>query len=475
MSNKVLNTSAAYDVWKPIWQKCRDFSAGQDKVMKEGEAYLPKIEDQKPDAYTKYLKSGYLYNATGRARQGFVGMVMRKEPDINVPAALQSIVDDIDQEGTSLIEMAEELVREELTVARAGILVDYPDEDTTNLSEAEAEQLNLRPYAVEYKAEDILFVRTDRVQNVSKPVHIRLKETEEVEGDEEFETKQVERVRVLELVSDAEGFEGTYVYRQRVFEKHENEDWDEKGEPYIPKINGEPLNEIPFVFVGNDKFREPHILDLVNANLQHYIQTADYNAGLKWTTRPQPYITGENKDNLIGVDSLGTGSLWIIPNPEAEVGMLEYQGTGLTAVEKKLDKLEEHMATLGARMIAPEKRMSETAEVHTIKRQGENSALSTTSKHVSTALTKVLEWCARWIGASEDVSCILNTDFIPVNMTTQEIKELWQAYLAGAITLDDLLWNLEQGERLDPSMDKEDRKAALETQRPPELPRNGGA
>lgn len=462
MSASVLNTSADYEYWKPIWEKCRDFSAGQDRVMSKGEQYLPRLEGQAPESYKKYLRSGYLYNATGRTRQGFIGMVMRKAPDVNVPDRLKPVIQDIDQEGTDINEFAEHLVREELTVARVGILVDYPNVDTSQMSQAEAERLNLRPYAVMYQAEDILHVRTERVQNVSKPVQIRLYETSEEPGENEFETVTVERVRVLELIN----VDGRPVYRQRVFVKHDKEWSEDTKQEYIPRVNGKPLEEIPFVFVGDEKFREPHILDLVNANLQHYIQTADHRAGLKWTTRPQPYVTGCSQDKAENVESIGTGSIWYFPESESQVGMLEYSGNGLSAMEKTLEQLKEEMATLGARMIAPEKRMAETAEAHSIKRQGENSALATVSKHVSTALTKVLEWCAYWLGVDGDVSVQLNTDFIPIEMTTAEIKDIWSTYLAGGLTLDDVMWNFEQGERVDPSMSREERIAALQTRNP---------
>lgn len=472
MSANVTNTSADYDYWHSIWQKCRDFAQGQDKVMEKDEnsngTYLPVLEGQKDLAYEKYLKSGYLYNATGRTRQGFLGMIMRKDPDIDVPDALEAIMEDIDQEGTDAMQFAEELAKEELTVARGGILIDYPDQNTGDMSQAEAEALNLRPYAVMYKAENILAIRKKRINNASMPIQIRLYEIEETEGDKEFETEVIERVRVLELVDQG----GSYIYQQRLFTKGKadaDNEWVEM-EPYIPRMSGQPLNEIPFVFIGDEQYREPHILDLVNANLQHYIQTADHRAGLKWTTRPQPWGAGVSQEEADSLDSLGTGEFWAFKDPGAQIGLLEYTGTGLSAVENTLNDLKDEMATLGARMVSPDKRSVESAEAHTIKRQGENSALANVSKHVATALTKTLQWCARWVGADETaISVKLNTDFIPVSMSAKEMKDLFAVYQGGGMTQDDFLWNLEQGERHDPAINREDRKSQLQTTAPNEL------
>lgn len=456
--------SAEYAYWKPIWRKCRDFCSGQDRVIKAGNLYLPPLEGQDQEAYDKYLKSGYLYNASGRTRQGFVGMVMRKEPDVNLPASLEEFSDDVDQQGTKLIELAKKLITEELTVARGGLLVDFPDIRPEGMSQAEFEKLKARPYVAFYRAEDILSVRTKRIGSVTKVVQIRLLEIDEKEGENEFTVETVERVRVLDLHQETEG--APHFYRQRVFEDS-GEGFEEiPGLETKPRIQGQQLDEIPFVFIGDYEFRDPHILDLVNANLQHYIQVADHRAGLKWTTRPQPWVTGQRKDDAENVESIGTGSIWYFPSTEAKVGLLEYSGSGLTAMEKTLDQLKEEMATLGARMIAPEKRMTETAEAHTIKRQGENSALGNAADRVSEALTKALEWCAKWIGVTEEVSIILNTDFIPIEMSADDVLKWTQALQTGQILPEDYYYALGQGEVLDPSITNEERMNRIQTTPP---------
>jgi len=181
-------------------------------------------------------------------------------------------------------------------------------------------------------------------------------------------------------------------------------------------------------------------------------------------------VTGEEEANLVNCNTLGTGELWIGPSAETKFGMLEYTGSGLSAVEKKLDKLEEHMASLGARMLAPEKRMAETAEAHIIKRQGENSALGLVAKHVSTALTRVFEWFALWESLqTSEISIRLNTDFVPVEMTAEEVLKWTQALQTGAILPEDFYYALAQGEVLDPNITNEDRISRYQTQPPPSI------
>lgn len=480
MPSSVQNTSANYQKYQPRWKKCRDFCDGQDEVMEAGETYLPKISGQTDEEYKEYLQSGYLYNASGRTRQGLVGMVMRKEPDINLPSRMEPLIEDVDQEGTHLKELAEELVREEITVARGGLLVDYPNSDTQGMSEAEAEALNLRPYVVHYKAEDIIGDPVfKKIGNVNKMVQLRLQETDEQEGDTEFETEKIERVRVLELVGEENeaGDVTGYYYQQRLYEQdtEDGELIEKQSARFVPRINGKRLEEIPFIFVGGHKYREPHIIDLVNANKHHYQLVAAHRRGLRWTTRPQITASGQKQDEVHNL-VVGGDSLWWSSNENAKWEMLEYTGTGLSGVEKSMESTKEEMATLGARMIAPENRMAETAEAHIIKRQGENSALGTVSQHASTALTKALKWCAMWMSVTEDVSVILNTDFIPVEMSAQEVLQWVQAVQSGKILEEDMIYALQKGEVLDPSIDNQDRISRMQTSIPPgimELMNNG--
>jgi len=471
MSSTVQNASANYSKYLPRWKKCRDFCAGQDDVMAEKQTYLPKISGQDDDQYKEYLDSGYLYNASGRTRQGLIGMVMRKEPDINVPESMNTIIDDVDQEGTNLKELAEQLVKEEITVARGGLLVDYPNTQTEGMSEAQAEALNLRPYIVHYKAEDIIGDPVfKKIGNVNKMVQLRLQETSDQKGVNEFETETNERVRVLELVGEEneQGEVVRYYYQQRLFQQDtpDGELVEDKSARFVPKINGQRLDEIPFIFVGGHQYREPHIIDLVNANKHHYQLVASHRRGLRWTTRPQITASGQKEEEVSSL-TVGGDEIWWSSNENAKWEMLEYTGTGLSGVEKSMEATKEEMATLGARMIAPENKMAETAEAHIIKRQGENSALSTVSKHVSTAMTKALDWCATWMQITEDVSVILNNDFIPVDMSADQVLKWVQAVQSGKILEEDMIYALQKGEVLDPDIAAEDRLSRMQTSIPP--------
>lgn len=475
MSTTVHQPTAKHNEYSPLWQKCRDAVKGHDHIQSKDTTYLPKLSGQEKDDYKKYKKQALFYNASGRTFEGYKGLIFRKDPDIS-GEQIPDFVEDSTLSGTSLEEFAETAVEEELKTSRFGILVDYPSvAEGSNMSQAEAEQQGIRPFLVAYKAEDIIGdPETIKVGGRTVLGKIRLLETyQETDPEDEFKKEEKERVRVLDLTADHPFGGDAPVYRQRVFhpKDKDSDEWIEnEDERWFPKMEGAPIKEIPFYIVGGYEYRTPHMIDLVNVNLSHYVAYADHRQGVAWTTRPQPWASGNSDDDIPDNPVLGGGQLWNFPNPDSSIGMLEYSGSGLTASEKNLDKLEEMMANLGARMLMPEDMSNtETATEFVIKKQGENSALANVANLVSKALTKAIQFAARWMGAAdpEEVRIELNTDFIPFDMSVEDMVKLWGLKQAGGITEKDYLWNIKQGERVDPTIEDEERISEMQTETPP--------
>jgi hypothetical protein len=72
---------------------------------------------------------------------------------------------------------------------------------------------------------------------------------------------------------------------------------------------------------------------------------------------------------------------------------------------------------------------------------------------------------AAWLGDSPDkVYVKMNTDFVDVSLSPQEITALLQALQAGAISQDTFLYNMLQGERLPPGRTIEEEKLLIEAE-----------
>lgn len=449
------STNPAYDRQFPLWERVRDAAEGEHVVKGKGETYLPKLGGQDRDQYNRYKQRASFFNGTGRTIDGLSGMVFRKRPETYVPTSMQGFLEDVTLDGLDIQSFAECTTDEILKTGRSGILVDFPRVEVGGFTQAQAEQMNLRPFWSLYTAESILDWRTDRIGNRTKLTQVRLHEFHSEIGEDEFEEEGEEQIRVLDLTSD-EG--GRFFYRQRIFrqEKVNGEIvWVQQGDDIIPLMNGGKLDEIPFIFVGTKdltpRVDKPPLIDLADKNFDHYRMDADYKHALHFIAAGSTrWVAGASKEEIEnGVfDTVGPDALLASENPEAKFGISEPSGAGLSSQRQALEDAKQEMAALGARMLAPEKRAAEAAETASIHRQGEISVLASISLAISTALTKALALARDWIGIEGDVMIALNTDFNPVGMSAQDITALTKALQGGGISQVSYIEALQRGEVL---------------------------
>jgi hypothetical protein len=352
---------------------------------------------------------------------------------------MQSIVDDITMTGLSLHQFAEMVTDDIVTVGRCGVLVDFPP--ITNASTmAEMTQLGARPYATKYDADCIINWKNKRVNNVQMLSMVVLKESAQIQLDE-FESQSVTRYRVLDL-SDIG-------YRQRVFEEDKHGNIQQVGDDIYPLANGKTMSFIPFEFIGvrdnSPCVDKPPLLDLVDVNLSHYCTSADLEHGRHFTGLPTPVVCGVQLESGQSL-SIGSAKAWVFPDPQASATFLEFTGQGLGELREAMREKESMMATLGARMLAPEAKGVESAQTASIHRAGENSVLASISQSISISLTHVLEWLRDWSNITGDVIVELNRDFVPPTMTAQDLTALVTAWQSGAISHNALFEQLKQND-----------------------------
>lgn len=458
----VSDTHGDYAAKLHIWLKCRDLAAGQEAVHARGEAYLPRLEGQSDADYAAYKARALFYNATQRTIDGMSGLIFRKAPRLELPPAVAHLTQDIDMGGTALTAFAEQLVEELLTVGRVGVLVDHPPAHPGLVTAAQAVEANQRPFLRAYRAEDIIDWREGQRRNAAVLTQVRLREAISLAAPgDEFRSLNAEQIRVLDL--DDEGF-----YRQRVFRRLDGA-WRQFGPDIQPRLDGRPMTRIPFVFFGPKGNRtvaaKPPLLDLVNVNLSHYRTTADFEHGAHFTGLPTAVITGHRLEEGEGL-AIGAGEAWVLPSPDAKAYFLEFSGQGLGALSESLNRKEGQMAAIGARMLAPEKRQTETAESLAIRRGGENSVLAALAQGVSQGMTRALTLLAAWAGAPGKVSFALNRDYLPIAMTAQELKAHVAAWQAGALSEQSLFEALQQGEVIAEDLTYEEEAARKQSAAP---------
>lgn len=461
------NEHPDYKKYKPQWEKLRDCADGQEAVHSKGVKYLPRLSGQSDADYNAYKARGAFYNAVGRTIDGLSGMVFRKPLKVDVPAGMVDYLNDITLNGLSLLGFVEEIVDDVIGVGRAGILVDHPTM-ATGTTRAQAEAANIRPFLKHYTTENVFYWKVEGRNNNQVLTQVRLWEYVQITGDKEFDETGRQQIRVLDLEPE------TGNYRQRVFIKVKTprgEEWVQEGADIVPIKNGAPLTEIPFYFVGvkNDmpKVQKPPLIDLANINLSHYVSTADLEHGAHFTGLPTAVITGHT-DSVEEAPEYRIGSpvAMVFPNPDTKVQYLEFTGQGLSALETRLEKKEQQMAFLGARMLTPEKAGIEAAQTLQIRQMGEVSVLASLAESVSVSVKKALAFMSEWAGFGNAVEFHLNKDFIAVAMSSQELVALLQTWQAGGIAFEDFLDNLKRGEIVREERTAEDIRSEVETENP---------
>ena len=438
-----------YSRWLPQWKRCRDVRAGADAVKDTGESALPKPGGMTPGAYSAYKMRAQVYGAFARTVEGLLGCLFRSPPSVTASDELTGGLDDVTLLGQDLTAFATHLLGELLTTGRAALMLDV----------LVGESNNPRPYWKVITAEQV--IAWERSQGQLRRI-VWKESIVEIDGEGEYHEN--ERLKIAALI------EGVYVLK--TYRKQDVSGALAQGQmewvlltETTPEHNGERLDHIEMLIVdlvpsAGANPAEPPLLALSDAVIGHYQLSADLRHALHYTALPTPWISGRGTGDGEPL-RIGSMTAWDLPTG-AEVGMLEFTGPGVEAIAAEMTRAEQHMAALGARLLAEPTRTAETAETTRIKSAAETSILMGMVATASAALTQMLRWHAVWLGESEDdVAVDLNKEFFDTKLSPQELTALVAAWQSDAMTAHDLVWNLRHGDRLDPGRTDEDVLADL--------------
>jgi len=431
------------------WQRCRDVIEGEDAIHEAGERYIAKLRDQQANEYSAMVNRTPFYNATWRTIAGLLGMLFRKLPKIEAPNALLDYFKDVTMSGVPLSLFAYKVAEEALSVGRVGVLTEYPPVNVVGITQLDADRLNLRPKLALYLAESIINWRVQTINNKPILTMVVLKE-EYCEPINDFQESVEPRYRVLDLVPYRDSNTGatSLRYRQRVFKVNRSGKQEQVSGDLYPLIKNAPLSYIPFVFIGVDdttpEVDDPPLIDLVNMNIAHYKVACDYETGCHFCGLPTPVVAGQP---LKPGDKLYVGSMtaWMLTDPASKWGYLEFGGQGLGALVQNMEKKEQYMVVLGARMLEEMKKGVEAAETAALHRAGEQSVLAGMAQIISMGLTSSIKWFADWAMIdSSAVTIDINKDFVPAPLDPIALAQLVSSWQQGAISYETLFDNIKR-------------------------------
>jgi hypothetical protein len=411
------------------WALVREICAGGDcDVLGKYLADLNKFDTsvENIERNRSYKQRAVLYNATGRTRDGLLGLAFRRDPRgiDKMPARLAYLAANCDGAGASLYQQSQATTKAVLETGRHGLYVDY--------SEALA-----GPIIKAYRAEDIINWRTANMGG--KTVLTMVVLAEEAEIDDGYETVCVPQWRELLLE------EGKFIVR--LWQKPTKEaEPIQIGDDIMPRSVGAPLDFIPFQFIGaqsNDPaIDEPPLYDLAYLNRAHYRNSADYEDSVFLAGQPQPWMSGlteEWRDHLQKQGSAYLGSRAMLMLPQGGAFGIE-QAQPNTLAKEAMDQKEAQMIALGARLIEASQ-ANRTATESDNDKEASTSVLSMVCANVSEAYTQAIAWCARYVDlklTEEDGKYAINQDFARMVAEPQMITALVGAWQSGAFAKADL-------------------------------------
>jgi hypothetical protein len=470
---------------QPDWGLMHDSYAGERTVKAAGDRYLPPtagmvangygkvtpvgIANLGQAAYDAYRKRALYPDAVKKTITGLLGMVHRKPPVIEVPAALQPMVDRATIAGESIEVLWRRITEAQLLDGRCGLLVDIPSGRSIG---------EVVPYIALYGAPAISnWDAGIRAQGRQKLEVVVLDESA-FERVELLRWEWVTRYRVLamsEIVAsfgaDVQDAPAAGVYMVGTVRQSGTQGSLElaAAEFLAPQLGGMPLLEIPFVFVNtNDLVPEPcqpPLLGLAHLCMAIYRGEADYRQTL--------FMQGQ--DTLVRVGAteeqreMQTGAGAIIDLPMGgEAKFIGVSSSGLSEQRQALenDKAEADLHAVQA-LDAGDGKQAESGEALRVRVSARTATLASLQLTAAQALKDCLTLAGRWMGLSEaQLESIVvepNLDFSDEKVDAATLNGLMDAKLKGLpLSLESIHSYLQRNEFTELSFEDEMQKISEE-------------
>ena len=462
--NKVSNQHLLFQSHLEDCIKMRTVFEGDKAIKKNAETYVPKNKGVDKADYDAIIQRSVFENFTEATAKGISGLIFAKEPTISLPTSLELLIDNIDMDDNTIVDLSQNIVNELMEVGRCGLLIDVPNIDTKGMSKPQTDALNIRAFTKLYKSETIINWRYEAINSVDKLTLLVLHEVYE-DWTDRFTSTLKNRYRVYSLIDNV-----CYV---EVFEENDKSFINTMDmKPVI--VKGSTLNYIPFIPLTYKDISiipvKPPLMDIANINLNYYGVAVERRNVIHFVGNPffmgKGINTRDDKGNALTI-TLGSSIAQIFQEPNADMKIVETQGTGLAFNESYLNDCKSTMAALGARLLVPEANAQISENTMQMKTAGYRATIMQIANTASRAITQALKIIAEWEGQNPDeVKLELNTDYNLSEMDAQTITALVTAWQTGAIRQEDMFKKLQKGEIIESEISFDDYKSNLEVASP---------
>lgn len=438
------------------WEQMRDLYKGERHVKSKGEKYLPATKSMRLDGmghtgntpnlgqevYNAYRIRAVLPDYVEEAVEAYIGMLHKKPPSIELPAAMEPLRESATMFGEPLEALLRRINEEQLLTGRLGLLVDLP---------ANPDPTDPKPYIALYVAEAGRNWDDGQIDNGEADLNLVVLD-ESGYRREDFDWIPVTKYRVLDLFVPGDTEESRQsadpIYRSGAFEvKGGGQPTYVEADMAAPTIRGSTLDEIPFVFINTkditNETDKPPLMSLAQLVLAIYRGEADYRQNLFMQGQDTLVLAGDRKKtsddpndlNSVGSDEpLRTGAGSMI---EMEMGgTAEYigvSGNGLSEQRSSLENDRRRADSKSGQLATESASTNESGKAKQVRIAAQTASLKQVALTGAAGLEWVLRIAARWMGADpEQVKVAPNLEFGDVSLVPKDIVDAMTARNMGA-------------------------------------------
>lgn len=434
--NDITTPSAAVQAMRARNEVIAALLGGTEAMRAKGKTFMPQwpLEDDK--AYRERLAVSTLFPALSETLANMIGRVFFRDMSrLDIPEQVD--VDDIDAMGNKLEIFCATWFRDALAYGVSYCVVDYQRGDGVQTM-ADAKAQGLRPYAVHVPAAQVLGWRSERSGGREICTQFRYEETT-IEADGEFGERVVRQIIVLEP-----GRRRVYRESGKQFALHED---------IALSVGGEPLDIVPVAALYSERtgffVGRPPLAELAWLNVKHWQSQSDQDNITHWARVPLLARFG-----IIDSDDIKIGASTIDMPPESDIRYIEHSGAAIAAGAASLVKLEEDMATAGAKLLTKSVNTFTDSQARD-EQTREVSALKAYANRLEDAVGQMLYLFARWLsldaGGSVEVSGNLDIDYNPA-VTMQMLRDM---HADGIISAETVFREAQKRDIINPALDWE--------------------
>lgn len=384
------------------WDLARDLLGGTPAMRAAGPRHLPQWENETDTAYKRRLSTAVLFPAYERTVETLAAKPFSKPVTIgkDVPDQIREWLDDVDLQGRNIDAFAADCMEAAMGYGIGGILIDCPDTSTLDrtadgvVTLATEKAAGLRPYFVQIHAHQFRGAKAKCENGKWTLTQFRFLEVVE-EDDGDFNTKEVEQIRVLEP--------GRWsTWRQ-----------DSKTKDWVQHKEGvTTLQKVPFVpFYGKRvafMVGKPPLAKVAYLNVQHWQESSDQQKSVKFArVRMAALVGAENVKD----DEITIGSDYFIKLPAGcDLKVVQGSAESVKVGRDELDKLEEQIRQAGGELL-----VIKPARVTATQTNSENAVgmcvLQRITLGLEDALDQALQIKAEWVNLPSSGHITLFNDF----------------------------------------------------------------